>query len=181
MMELEKLKSIIESILFISGEPIKASKIAKIAGVAKSEVISAVEALNNEYAAGKGLAIIRKEDEIQMTTSPDNASFISNLVKSEVQENLSQAGLEVLSIVAYRGPITRAEIEAIRGVNSSFTVRALLLRGLLERIENPRDARSYLYKISFEFLRRLGIDEISKLPDFETLTKDGRVDSVIEG
>lgn len=180
-MELEKLKSIVESLLFISGDPIKLSRIAKAAGVARSEVESAIEALQDEYAAGKGFAIIRKEDDVQMTTSPDNASYIADLVKSEVQENLSQAGLEVLSIVAYRGPITRAEVEAIRGVNSSFTIRALLLRGLLERVENPKDARSYLYKISFEFLKRLGIDEISKLPDFEALAKDDRVDSIIEG
>lgn len=179
-MELEKIKSIIESILFISGDPIKLAKIAKITGVSRSEVENAIGILRDEYATGKGFTIIRKEDEIQMTTNPDNASYVSDLVKSEVQENLSQAGLEVLSIIAYRGPITRAEIEAIRGVNSSFTVRALLLRGLLERIENPKDARSYLYKISFEFIKRLGIDEISKLPDFETLSKDERADSVIE-
>lgn len=179
-MDQEKLKSIIEGVLFISGEPVKLSRIAKITGVPKPEIENAIMVLQNKYSAGKGLMIVKKEDEIQMTTSPENASYISDLVKSEVQENLSQASLEVLSIVAYRGPITRTEIEAIRGVNSSFTVRALLLRGLLERIDNPKDNRSYLYKISFEFLKKLGIDEISKLPDFEALSTDGRIDSVIE-
>lgn len=180
MMEKEKLKSIIESLLFINGDPIKLTKIAKISGATKSQIEDILKTLQGEYAAGRGLSIIRKEDEVQMTTNPDNASYVSELVKNEVQENLSQAGLEVLSIVSYRGPITRTEIESIRGVNSSFTVRSLLLRGLLERIENPKDARSYLYKISFEFLKRLGIEDISKLPDYEALSKDERVDSIIE-
>jgi segregation and condensation protein B len=87
--------------------------------------------------------------------------------------------LEVISIVAYRGPITRSEIEAIRGVNSSYTVRSLMLRGLMERIENPNDSRGYLYKISFDFLKKLGIDSVERLPEFETLSKDSRIDSII--
>ena len=101
------------------------------------------------------------------------------MVKSEIQENLSKASLEVLSIVAYRGPVTRAEVEAIRGVNCSFTLRALLMRGLLGRIENPKDNRSYIYKISFDFLKKMGLERIEQLPDFETLSKDERVDSII--
>jgi len=179
-MDQEKLKSIIESLLFISGEPTKISRIAKITGAPKPEVENAVMMLQNEYAGGRGMVIVKKEDEVQMATSPENSSFISDLVKSEIQENLSRAALEVLSIVAYRGPITRMDIEAIRGVNSSFTLRSLLIRGLVERIENPKDGRGYLYKISFEFLKKLGIDSIEKLPDFEILSGDSRIDSIIQ-
>lgn len=179
-MDQEKLKSIIESLLFISGEPTKISRIAKITGAPKPEVENAVMMLQAEYAGGRGMVIIKKEDEVQMATSPENSSFISDLVKSEIQENLSRAALEVLSIVAYRGPITRMDVEAIRGVNSSFTLRSLLIRGLVERIENPKDSRGYLYKISFEFLKKLGIDSIGKLPDFETLSSDSRIDSIIQ-
>jgi len=179
-MDLEKLKSIIESILFISGEPVKISKIAKITGAAKPEIENAVMILQNEYSIGKGLAIIKKEDEIQMATSPDNATFIAELVKSETQENLSRAALEVLSIVAYRGPVSRMDIDAIRGVNSTYTLRSLLMRGLVERIENPKSQRSYVYKISFDFLRHLGLDDISKLPDWEKLSHDSRIESIIE-
>ena len=114
-----------------------------------------------------------------MATNPENASVIDQLIKSEIQENLSKAALEVLAIISYRGPITRVEIEAIRGVNCSFTVRSLMMRGLLERIENPKDNRGYLYKISFDFLRKLGVDSIEKLPDYEMLSKDERIDSII--
>lgn len=178
-MDIDKLKSIIESILFISGEPVKISKLVKLTGAKKPEVENALLALENDYAGGRGITILKKEDEVQMATSPENSSIASDLLKSDMQENLSRAALEVISIVAYRGPISRADIEAIRGVNSSFTLRSLLIRGLVERTENPRDARSYLYKISFDFLRHLGINDIRRLPDWEILSKDSRIEAII--
>ena len=160
-MDQQKLKSAIESILFVSGEPLKISRISNITGVPRPEVENAVMILQGEYSSvGRGLMIVKKEGEIQMASNPDNALFIDKLVKSEIQENLSKAALEVISIVAYRGPITRMNVEAIRGVNCSFTLRALLMRGLLERIENPVDNRSYLYKISFDFLKKLGVESV---------------------
>jgi segregation and condensation protein B len=170
-MDPEKLKSIIESILFVSGEPMKIVKLAKVTDATEAEVEEAVAKLNEDYANNRGLRIIKIKDTIQMATNPDNADFVAELVKSEIQENLSQASLEVLSIVAYRGPITRAEIEAIRGVNCSFTLRALLIRGLIDRTENIKDNRRYLYNISFDFLKKLGMDSVEKLPDWEVLNK----------
>jgi segregation and condensation protein B len=178
-MNKEKIKSSIESILFVSGEPIKISRLAKIIKVKVVEIEEAIKLLQEEYAHGRGMNIIRKEDAIQMVTSADNSEIVSRLLKSEIQENLSQASLEVLSVVAYRGPIARADIEAIRGVNCSFTLRTLMLRGLLERVDNPENNRSYLYKISFEFLKKLGIDDIKKLPDWEVFSRDQRIDKII--
>ena len=179
-MESEKLKSIVESILFVSGEPVSMQKISKITEATFEDVESIVNALQKEYAENKrGMIIIRKEQEVQMATDPENAGILDQLVKSEIQENLSKAALEVLAIIAYRGPISRVEVEAIRGVNCSFTVRSLLMRGLLERVDNPKDNRGYLYKISFDFLKKLGLDSIEKLPDYEILSKDDRIDSII--
>lgn len=178
-MEQNKLKSIIESVLFVSGEPVKISRLVKITGSSKPEVENAIMAMQNEYVAERGLALIRKEEEVQLATNSENASYVDDLVKSEIQENLSKAALEVLSIVAYRGPISRLDVEAIRGVNCTFTLRSLLMRGLLERMENPKDNRGYLYKVSFEFLKKLGLEGVNKLPDFETLSKDERIDSII--
>ena len=176
----EKLMSQIESILFLSGEAVKISRIAKISGATKPEVENALLLLEGEYQAkNRGIVILRKEEEAQMATSPANAEILEQLVKSEIQENLSKASLEVLAIVAYRGPINRLEIEAIRGVNCSFTLRSLMMRGLLERIENPKDGRGYLYKISFDFLKKMGLERIEQLPDFEILSKDERIDSII--
>ena len=179
-MELEKLKSQIESILFVSGEPVEISRLAKITKAKAPEVENAIMALQNDYASGRGMILVKKEKSVQMATSPENAEAVSEIVKSGMQEGLSKAALEVLSIVAYRGPITRVNIEAIRGVNCSFTVRALLLRGLIERVDNPSDSRSYLYKISFDFLKKMGLSNIEELPDFETLSQDERVESIIE-
>lgn len=180
-MELDKLKSIIESILFTSGDPVKLSRLVKVTGANQSEVENALMTLQNEYAQGRGMVIIRKEDEAQMATSPDNSSYLNDLIKSEIQENISRSALEVLSIVAYRGPITRTDIDAIRGINSSFTLRALLMRGLVERIDNPKDNRGYLYKISIDFLKKLGLDSIEKLPDWSSLSKDSRIESIVGG
>lgn len=179
-MELEKLKSIIESLLFVSGEPVKISRLAKITGVSRPEVENAIMILCAEYGTGKrGMIIMKKEDEIQMATNPDNAEFAKFLVEGELQGTLSNAALEVISIVAYRGPVTRAQIESIRGVNSSFTLRNLLMRGLVDRVENPKDGRGYIYNISFNFLKHLGLEDINKLPDYESLSKDARLDSVL--
>lgn len=179
-MEQEKLKSAIESILFVSGEPISLEKISKVVETPIAEIENAIMILQNEYAKdARGFVILKKEQNIQMATDPENSQIVDQLVKSEIQENLSRAGLEVLAIIAYRGPITRVEIEAIRGVNCSYTVRSLTMRGLLERIDNPKDNRGYLYRVSFEFLKKLGIESIDKLPDYETLSKDARIDSIV--
>jgi len=179
-MELNKLKSIIESLLFVSGEPIKISRLAKISGAPKPEIENAIMALSGEYESqSRGLRIIKKEDRVQMATGPESASYVQQLIEGELQEELSTASLEVLSIAAYRGPITRADIESIRGVNCSYTLRNLLMRGLIDRAENPKDARGYIYSISFDFLKKLGIDDVKKFPDYEIMSKDERMDNII--
>jgi len=179
-MDQEKLKSIVESALFVSGEPVRISKIAEISGAPVPEVENAIMILQGEYGRKRGLVIIKKDSSVQMATSPENSDIVTQLVKSEIQEGLSRAALEVISIVAYRGPITRSNIEAIRGVNSSFTLRTLLIRGLLERVDNAGDSRAYLYKISFEFLRKLGLSSAEKLPDWETLSRDVLIEDIIK-
>jgi segregation and condensation protein B len=178
-MDIEKLKSIIESLLFIKGEPLKISKLAKYIGAHQAEVENAVMMLRNDYDSSKrGLILVQKEDEIQMTTNPENAEFAGQLTKGDLQEPLSNAGLEVLSIVAYKGPMSRSEIESIRGVNCSYTVRNLLLRGLIERIDNPNDSRGYIYKITFDFLKKIGVESVEKLPNYDELSKDERLISI---
>ncbi|HBO16754.1 MAG: Segregation and condensation protein B [Candidatus Moranbacteria bacterium GW2011_GWE2_35_2-] len=175
------LKSIIESILFVSGEPLAVSKICKITKQEKEKIENVLVELVKEYSEEKrGIGIIRKEESVQMVSNPENSEFVEGLVKSELQESLGKAALEVLSVIAYRGPIARFGIEEIRGVNSSFILRNLLMRGLVERISNPKDSRGYLYKISFDFIKKLGIADISELPDFEKLSKDERADLIVE-
>lgn len=160
-----ELKHKIESILFVTGEPVSEKKLAKVLEATQEEVRQALEELRGDY-NNRGIVILQKEDEWQFGTSPECAGLIEQLVKSEFTEELSRAALETLTIVAYRGPLTRHALDFIRGVNSSFMLRNLLLRGLLERVENPKDARSYLYKISFDFLKHLGITRVEDLPQY---------------
>src|SRR3989338_7326316 len=165
-----ELKHKIESVLFITGEPVSIKKLLVILNEKRENLEGALEELTKDYAS-RGIILIRKEDEWQFGTNPENARLVEDLAKSAFTEDLSRAALETLSIVAYKGPLTRLEIEFIRGVNSSFSIRSLLLRGLFERIENPKDARSYLYKISFDFLKHLGIEKVENLPEWDEYHK----------
>lgn len=160
------LKSILESVLFAYGDPLSAEKLAKTARTKKEEVLAAIAELNRDYKE-RGFIIIEKDGEFRLGSNPGNAAYVEDLVKSEFSEELSHAALETLAIIAYKGPLTRVDIEYVRGVNSSFTLRNLALRGLVERIENPKDARSYLYMVSFKFLEYLGLGSSEELPGFK--------------
>lgn len=180
-MDKNKLKSIIESLLFVSGEPVKFSKLSKIIGAEETDVRSAIDELSRTYSEkGGGLMLLSKEDEIQMVSSKENTEFVEQLVKNELEGPLSSAALEVLSIIAYRGPVSKAEIEAIRGVNCSYTLRNLTIRGLIERENNPKDSRGYVYTVSFDFLKKLGVEKMENLPEYATLSVDERINSIIE-
>lgn len=179
-MEKEKVKSIIESILFARGEEISFSQLSKIIEVKKDLIISAVNEIVAQYKEGQsGFGIVKNGENIQMVTNPDNAQFVEKTIKKNLQENMSRTSLEVLAIVAYRGPVSRADIEAIRGVNSSFTLRNLLMRGLIIKNINENDQRGYLYSISTEFIKKMGMHQISELPNFAELSVDGRAESII--
>lgn len=168
----ENILSVVESLLFVSGDPLNVKKISKIIGKNNSETEDAIVRLANEYKENnRGLWIIRKEDDVQLVSAPEFEEYVNKLFKSDFEEDLSRVSLEVLSVIAYRGPVSRVEIEDVRGVNCSFTLRNLLMRGLIERVENPNDSRSYLYKVSFEFLKHLGLGDVRELPDYEELKK----------
>jgi segregation and condensation protein B len=175
-MDTHTLASIVESLLFVSGDPISVARLAGVVEVSEEDIEKAIVALTESYEQNRrGLFLLRKEGDVLLTSHPDHASFVERLVRSEREGNLSRSAIETLSIVAYRGPVGRADIEAIRGVNSTMTLRGLLLRGLVERRGNPDDARGYLYSPSFSFLETLGLSDRSELPDYESLSKDERL------
>ncbi|MDD3486763.1 MAG: SMC-Scp complex subunit ScpB [Candidatus Moranbacteria bacterium] len=179
-MDEKKLESILESLLFVSGEPLKIAKLAKFCGVSGNEVGLRLKNLNEDYQKnGRGLAIIQKEDSVQMTTSAQNAEFVSKLVSGEVSSDLSRSALEVLAIIAYRGPMTRGQIETVRGVNCSYVLRTLLIKGLIERKEGS-DIRGYLYETSFEFLKNIGLSNVKELPDWENLSKEEKIEEILK-
>lgn len=160
------LKSSLESILFLHGDPMAVSRLTKILGAGKGEIEKALAELREEYRE-RGIVLIENRDEWQFATNPANKEAVERFVTASHAEDLTRAGLETLAIIAYKGPLSRASIEYIRGVNSSFTIRNLLVRGLVAREESPSDRRSYLYRVSTDFLRHLGLTRLDELPQYK--------------
>jgi len=129
---------------------------------------------------------VRTNDDVMLGTTKEMSSTIEKLTKEELVRDLGKAGLETLSIVLYQGPISRADIDFIRGVNSQFILRNLLIRGLVERVENPKDARSFLYKTTLSLLAHLGITKIEELPEYSQVRDDietfkhGQIENKVE-
>ena len=147
-------------------------KMAKLTSINEGELRLSAGVLAKKYNDEKrGLRILIKGDKAQMVTSGENSEFVDKFLKTDIEGGLSRAASEVVSIIAYRGPLARLEIEEIRGVNCSFTLRHLMIRGLIERINNPKDARAYLYKVSFDFLKKLGVESVEELPKYDELRK----------
>lgn len=165
-----KNRSKIEALLFASGEPISVQKMAKFLKISVKDCKRAVEELAQSYEdQSAGLQIVRNRNTIQLVSNGKYGKLVVQFLKKNLNEPLSSAAMEVLSVIAYRGPVTRTQVEHIRGVNCSFTLRNLAIRGLISRRENPADNRSYLYEISNEFIKSLGFDDMTKLPDYELL------------
>lgn len=157
----------LEALLFVYGEPIEYKRLADILEINESDLSSLVERLAAGYESGsRGLSLVRHGTKIQLVTKPSLARFMSRLVEGEFQEDLTPAATETLSLILYGGPLSRAQIEYVRGVNSSFILRSLLLRGLIERSPDPRRQNVYLYAASFNILKKLGLDSVDKLPDY---------------
>jgi segregation and condensation protein B len=176
----KNLKSIIESLLFSKGSSMSISQLAKVTEAGKKEVKEAVEGMKAQYEEeDRGIFIIENAGSVQLTTKPKNTSYIDQVIKRDLEDSLSRAALEVVSIVAYKGPVSRFDIEAIRGVNSSFTLRNLLMRGMIIKETDNNDQRGYLYKISFEFIKKLGLNSIKDLPNYEKLSHDERLESIV--
>lgn len=166
-----RIPAIVEALLLAHGEPITLAKLAKASGFSAAEIAAAITTLKHMY-TDRGFTILEKDGEIALGTNPAYAEYAENLLRGEFTESLSRAALETLAIIAYKGPIARASIDFIRGVNSSFIVRNLAMRGLIERVENPTDARAYLWRVSFDFLKHIGITRIEDLPEFTALHKE---------
>lgn len=170
------IKSRIEGVLLAYGDPIAFGKLAKALKEKEETVRIAVDNLNAEYLEQRrGFAILEKENFIQLVSHPDCADEIRRLRHIEDDATLSPATLEVLSIIAYRSPITRAEIEMIRGVNCSSILRSLSIRGLVDRVEQEGDGRSFTYSPSMDFLKILGIKTVADLPKYENFSRNEKL------
>lgn len=173
------LKFQIESLLFISGQPFSAEKVGAILGIKKAAAEEELKELKEEYNNRQsGVVIVVIDNKYQMATSPDTSETVQKFLKEEVIGELTRPQLETLTIIAYRGPISKVELEQIRGVNCSLILRNLLIRGLAEQKTNKDGMETYL--ITHEFLRFLGLTEISGLPDYDKLNKDKNLQDLLE-
>lgn len=161
----------LEAVLFASGESMSKKKLATFLHTTHDGVVEAVEELRGQL-AGRGLMLVETEDELELRTSPAAADIVKKLREGELSKDLGKAGLEALAIVLYRGGATRSEIDWIRGVNSSQILRSLLLRGLIERTEDPSDKRKFRYKASTDGLAHLGISKKEDLPRYAELSRE---------
>lgn len=155
----------LEAVLFFKAEPLSTKKLAQILKIDEAEVKTAIQTLKGKLQE-RGVTILEKDDEVMLGTTPEASGIIDELSREELSRDLGKAGLETLSIVLYRGPITRSGIDYIRGVNSTFILRNLLIRGLVEKVQNPNDQRSFLYRGTFDLLSHLGISRIEDLPEY---------------
>ncbi len=164
----------IEAYLFWRNEPVKIKKIAEVFSISEDEAIASIDTLKDSLSS-RGIVLMMKgegrEAEVMLGTSTEASELIEKLTKEELSKELSKAALETLSIVLYKGPVRRAEIDYIRGVNSQFILRHLEIRGLVEKVQSPDDARAFLYKPTFDLLGHLGISKIEELPEFDALRK----------
>jgi segregation and condensation protein B len=128
------------------------------------EVKEALDSLRADL-EGRGVRLLENAGEYTLGTAPEASEIIAAITKEELSKDLTKASLETLAIVLYRSPISRSEIDYVRGVNSTFILRNLQIRGLVERIENPRDLRSFLYRPTFQLLESLGVARVEDLPD----------------
>ncbi len=161
----------IEAILFWKAEPVETAWLAKTISVTEDEIKNGLSELEKKL-QGRGVALVFKDNEVSFRTAPEMTALIERLTKEELSRDLGKAGLETIAIVPYQGPISRREIDYIRGVNSAFILRALLIRGLLEKVENPKDKRSFLYRPTFDMLSYLGVSRIEDLPQYQEARKE---------
>ncbi len=165
------LDSQIEAILFLKSEPVSKKTLAKILEKSIEEIEDALFVLE-EVLETRGIILLSKDDKVMLGTAPDMSEIVKKVKKEELSRDLGKAGLETLSIILYKAPITRSEIDYLRGVNSNFILRNLLIRGLVEKVSNPKDQRSYLYKPTFELLSFLGIKKVEDLPEYDKIEKE---------
>ena len=161
-----QIATAIESVLFVSGRPLEYAELRKLLNVNDAELISGLDMLNDQLEnQGRGIRLQRLGEQVQLVTAPENARYIAALLDLPMTARLTTAGLETLAVISYRQPITRAQIEAIRGVNSDRAVASLVQHGLIAEIGRAQTVgRPALFATTPEFLQQFGLTSLDQLP-----------------
>ena len=161
----------IEALLFSEGGPVTKKKLAQLLESDAAAIQTAAAELSQSL-HNRGVALIETETELAFAVAPHMKDTVEKAYEKELGREIGDAGLEVLSIILYRGPSTRSRIDYIRGVNTSSTIRTLTARGLIERTQNPHDQREYLYRPTAELLAHLGVRNAEELPDYAKIASE---------
>ncbi|MCH5164184.1 MAG: SMC-Scp complex subunit ScpB [Clostridiales bacterium] len=175
-MEIEMLDNALEALLFVSGDGLKVSDVAEMLELQKSEVNAAIKRLKEKYSGKCGIHLISYNGKIQLASNPEYSEVVSQILNPIKEKALSAATLETVAIIAYKQPITRLELESIRGVNCDYVVQTLLKHNLIE-VVGRKDVigKPLLFGTTDEFLKRFQIETIKDLPDYEQLLENIRV------
>lgn len=165
------LEKYIEAILFWKGEPQSILELSKSLNSSVEEIESALQSLEVNL-HDRGIVLQRVGKDVMLGTSVDASKIIEAITKEELSKDLGKAALETLAIILYKGPIKRSEVDYIRGVNSTFIIRNLLIRGLIQKTQAPNDQRASLYSTSFDLLSHLGLTKVEDLPDFAEVQEE---------
>ena len=170
---LDRLKLIVESVLFVADEPVDVGALARIAEAPLEDVRAAIDALAADC-HGRGVRLQRTESAVQMVSAPEATQYVERYLGVEEDHRLSHASLETLAIIAYKQPITRQAIEAIRGVNCDRALASLRARGLITEVGRAGSAgRPYLFGTTFRFLEYFGLEKPEDLPPLEEGLEEG--------
>lgn len=172
-------KSLIESLLFVSPKPLSLKELVVFLKEDKVKVEEILNQLVEEYNHGdRGIKIIENDKKYQMASSPENAKVLREFLQSEVSGELTPASLETLTIIAYRGPVKKSDLEKIRGINCSLIIRNLLIRGLIEEVSDKNE-EDKSYSVSLDFVKFLGINSVKDLPDYDKFHNNEDIDRML--
>ena len=176
MIDVSMLDEIVESLLFLSGNGLKVTDIAAQLEVKTSDVNAAVKRLKEKYGGKSGIHLLSYNGKIQFASNPAYSDVIACVLNPIRERDLSNAALETIAIIAYRQPVTRLDIEQIRGVNSEYTVQMLLKNNLIEVVGRKEAVgKPLLFGTTDEFLKRFQLESLDELPDYETLLESIKV------
>lgn len=164
----QPVSMLIEALLLFKGTSMSRRELQKALDISADALTAGLAHLRIALEE-RGIRLIEVHDEVSLATAPEADALISAVRKEELEGPLGKATLETLAVIVYQGPITRSDIEFIRGVNVTASLRTLMMRGLIERVDNPSDQRSFLYRGTIELAAHLGVTSLADVPEYVTI------------
>lgn len=169
----------IEAVLFAAAKPISTNNLSKHLAVSREVVLEALEKIRKDRnTEDSGIHLLEHNNKVQLVSNPALGKDVRKFLKKEASGPLTRPSLETLTIIAYRGPITKPEIEMIRGVNCSLIIRNLLIRGYIDEQED-RERLQNVYTLSMDFVRKLGLSKVSDLPEYDAFMNNEKISELI--